>query len=124
MSKNINKSNFLAAYHTQFNIPEYLQSELTLYKRLNWSAEFFLNQWKSNIGTYAAGTIRRYNHIYHVNFCSGCSLGRIKSLLASQGDFQLILSFRKTDGFAGIVLVDFLRASEITDLNQIPELGL
>lgn len=116
MANNINKSQFLAAYYTQFNIPEYLQSELSLYKRLNWSAEFFLNQWKSNIGTYAAGTIRRYNHIYHVNFCAGCSLGRIKSLLASQGDFQLILSFRKTDGFAGIVLVDFLWASEVTDL--------
>ena len=99
-----------AAYHTQFSIPAYLTENLEIYKRLNWSAEYFLSQWESNVGTYAAGTIRRYNHIFHVNFCSECNIGRIKSATQNDPGVQLILSFRKMDKNPAIVLVDFLRS--------------
>lgn len=105
----IYREQFNAAYNTQFNIPEYLQADLDIYKRLNWQASYFLAQWESNIDTYAAGTIRKYNHIFHVNFCSGCSLGKIKNLIANGHNPQLILSFRKYGKYPAIVLVDFLR---------------
>lgn len=98
---------FREAYHTSFAMPEYLIDNLEIYKRLNWSAAYFLNQWESNIGTYAAGTIRRYNHIFHVNFCTGCSIGKIKEKLATNPNLQLDLSFRKSAGIPAIVIVDF-----------------
>ena len=105
----IYKNQFNAAYFTQFNIPDYLISDLDIYKRLNWESKHFLAQWESNIGTYAAGTIRKYNHIFHVTFCSNCSLGRIKDLIAKGHNPQLVLSFRKYHKHAAIVMVDFLR---------------
>jgi hypothetical protein len=98
---------FREAYHTQFSIPTYLQSSLTLYKYLKWDAAYFLNQWNRNIDTYAAGTIRRYNDMYHVQFASGISLGKIKQLLAEGKEFQLALSFRKTKSMPAYVIVDF-----------------
>ena len=61
MSSREYHNQLIAAYHTQFAIPEYLTENLELYKRLNWSASYFMQQWESNIATYAAGTIRRYN---------------------------------------------------------------
>lgn len=104
---------FRAAYYTQFAIPEYLLAVLTNYKRLNWSANYFLAQWNSNVNTYAAGTLRKYNDMYHVNFCKGCSLGKIKSLLDAGHKFQLTLSFRKANKMPAIVMVDFLRADAL-----------
>lgn len=98
---------FRDAYHTQFSIPEYLQQYLTSYKMLKWDAAYFLNQWNRNIDTYAAGTIRRYNELYHVQFCTGCSLGRIKQMLAEGQSFQLALSFRKSAKLPAYVLVSF-----------------
>jgi hypothetical protein len=106
---------FRDAYHTQFSIPEYLQSSLSLYKRLNWSAQYFLNQWYGNAGTYAAGTIRRYNHIYHVQFCTGCSIGQIREKLESNPELQLALSFRTAPGMPSYVIVDFQKHSRTGD---------
>ncbi len=104
---------FREAYITQLSIPTYLQSNLTLYKYLQWDAAYFLNQWNRNIDTYAAGTIRRYNDMYHVQFASGISLGKIKQLLADGNEFQLALSFRKTDKMPAYVIVDFIAADKI-----------
>lgn len=100
---------FRDAYHTQFTIPAYLleKFELDVYKRLDWSAAYFLKQWESNIGTYAAGTIRRYNHIFHVSFCTDCNIGRIKQKLQDNPNLQLILSFRKSPKMPAYVIVDF-----------------
>lgn len=98
---------FREAYHTQFSIPAYLQNKLSIYKRLNWSAAYFMQQWESNIGTYAAGTIRRYNHIFHVSFCSECNIGRIKQKLSENPNLQLALSFRKSHNMPAYVIVDF-----------------
>ena len=102
---------FRDAYHTQFSIPAYLitNSNLVIYKYLKWDAAYFLNQWNRNIDTYAAGTIRRYNELFHVQFCSGISLGRIKDMLDNGQSFQLALSFRKSDKLSAYVLVDFIK---------------
>jgi len=102
-----------AAYHTQFSIPEYLQSSLSLYKRLNWSASYFLHLFYDNAGTYAAGTIRKYNNIHHITFCTGCSIGQIRTRLVANPDLQLVLSFRKHNKMPAVVLVDFLKAESI-----------
>ena len=99
----------MAAYHTQFSIPDYLTEGLEIYKRLNWSASYFIAQWESSRGTYAAGTIRRYNHIFHVNFSQECNIGKIKSQLEADPNTQLILSFRKLPKQPAYVIVDFLR---------------
>lgn len=109
MSSQINSLQFREAYMHQFAMPEYLTTDLSIYKRLNWSAQYFLDQWQSNIGTYAAGTIRRYNHIFHVQFCKGCSLGQIISKLESNPNLQLALSFRKTANLPAYVIVDFIK---------------
>lgn len=110
---NINTSSynlqFREAYTHRFAIPDYLTPNLSYYKRLNWSAAYFLAQWERNIGTYAAGTIHRFNEINHVQFCSACSIGKIKALLASNPELQLDLSFRKAAGLPAYVLVDFLK---------------
>ena len=98
---------FRESYFTSFSIPSQFTSSLSYYKRLNWSASYFLQEWESNIATYAAGTIRRYNRINHVQFCSGCSIGRIKELLTVNPNLQLDLSFRKAEGMPAFVLVDF-----------------
>ena len=98
---------FRESYFTSFSIPSQFIDSLSYYKRLNWSASYFLQEWKSNIATYAAGTIRRYNRINHVQFCSGCSIGRIKELLTVNPNLQLDLSFRKAEGMPAFVLVDF-----------------
>jgi len=98
---------FREAYYTQFSIPAYLQSHLSSYKYLKWSAAYFLNQWNRNIDTYAAGTIRRYNEIFHVQFSANCSLGRIKQMLAEGKSFQLALSFRKSPSLPAYVIIDF-----------------
>lgn len=100
---------FREAYMTRFSMPEYLTTDLQIYKRLNWSAKYFMDQWSSNIGTYAAGTIRRYNHIFHVQFCSGCSIGQILDKLESNPNLQLALSFRKADNLSAFVIVDFIK---------------
>lgn len=109
MSSHINSLQFREAYIHNFTIPEHLQQGLEIYKRLNWSAQYFLDQWQSNIGTYAAGTIRRYNHIFHVQFCSGCSLGQIISKLESNPNLQLALSFRKSATLPAYVIIDFIK---------------
>lgn len=98
---------FRESYFTSFSIPSQFIDSLTYYKRLNWSASYFIAQWESNIGTYAAGTIRRYNQINHVQFCKGCSLGLIKHYLEINPHLQLDLSFRKAEGLPAFVLVDF-----------------
>ena len=98
---------FRESYFTSFSIPFQFTQNLSYYKRLNWSASYFLQQWESNVATYAAGTIRRYNQINHVQFCKGCSIGRIKELLAVNPELQLDLSFRKAEGMPAFVLVDF-----------------
>ena len=98
---------FRESYFHHFAIPFDYMPVLDYYKRLNWSASYFLQQWESNIATYAAGTIRRYNQINHVQFCKGCSIGRIKELLAVNPELQLDLSFRKAEGMPAFVLVDF-----------------
>lgn len=98
---------FRESYFTSFCIPAQFTSSLSYYKRLNWSASYFLQEWESNIATYAAGTIRRYNRINHVQFCSGCSIGKIKSMLETYPNLQLDLSFRKAEGMPAFVLVDF-----------------
>ncbi len=110
---------FREAYYTQFSIPAYLADKLTYYKRLNWSAKYFLEQWNSNISTYAAGTIRRYNNINHVAFSSGCSLGLIKHWLAKNPDLQLDLSFRKSPNMPAFVIVDFRNADKAVMQMQI-----
>jgi hypothetical protein len=102
---------FREAYHTQFTIPDYLTESLTIYKYLKWDAAFFLAQWESNIGTYAAGTIRRYNQIFHVQFAKDISLGKIKSLLDNGNSFQVALSFRKTNKLPAMVIVDFVASA-------------
>ena len=112
MSSNKQSLQFREAYHHHFAIQSHLQSDLSYYKRLHWSTAYFLAQWNSNISTYAAGTIRRYNQIHHVNFCSGCSLGKIKLLLESYPNLQLDLSFRKAEGLPAFVLVDFIQADK------------
>lgn len=101
---------FRTNYYHNFAVSEEFLKDLEIYKRLNWSAQYFLDQWNSNIGTYAAGTIRRYNHIFHVQFASGCSLGQIKELLISD-DFQLDLSFRKSANLPAIVIIDFKKGN-------------
>lgn len=100
---------FRESYTHSFAIPDYLTTDLSIYKRLNWSAAYFMDQWSSNIGTYAAGTIRRYNHIFHVQFCSGCSIGAIIQKLESNPNLQLALSFRKADNLPAYVIVDFIK---------------
>lgn len=103
---------FREAYHTSFAIPPAFHSYLTYYKRSNWSAAYFLSQWEKNIGTYAAGTIHKYNEINHVQFCSSCSLGKIKSLIEKYPNLQISLSFRKAPNMPAYVLVDFLTADK------------
>ena len=103
---------FREAYITQFSIPEYLQCHLTLYKYLKWDAAYFLNQWNRNIDTYAAGTIRRYNELFHVQFAANCSLGKIKLHLAEGKQMQLALSFRKSHKMPAYVIVDFAGMGE------------
>lgn len=114
---------FRESYYTGFTIPSQFAEMLAYYKRVNWSAAYFLNQWESNIGTYAAGTIRRYNQINHVQFCAGCSIGQIKFLLETYPELnlQLDLSFRKANGMPAFVLVDFKQADKkfiLESLNQ------
>lgn len=112
---------FREAYYTQFTIPEYLTSELTLYKYLKWDAAFFLAQWDRNIDTYAAGTIRRYNEIFHVQFAANISLGKIKDLLSKGNSFQLALSFRKTHKLPAMVIVDFVASSREFQVTELTE---
>ena len=109
---------FSESYFTSFSIPEQFLRNLSYYKRLHWSASYFLQQWESNVGTYAAGTIRRFNHINHVQFCSECSIGRIKELLEINPALQLDLSFRKSDGLPAFVLVDFCMADKSNLLKE------
>ena len=106
------QNQFREAYITRFAIPEYLLGNLTYYKRLNWSAAYFLAQWEKNVGTYAAGTIHRFNEINHVQFCPSCNIGRIKQLVEIHPDMQLTLSFRKAKGLPAYVIVDFLTADK------------
>lgn len=100
---------FREAYHSQFYIPAYLSGNLEIYKRLNWSAEYFIENWNKGIGTSHAACILRYGHMFHINFCKDCSLSRIKLALETNPNTQLILSFRKTPKLPALVLVDFLR---------------
>lgn len=109
MTNNTYQIQFSEAYHTRFAIPEYLTSRLSLYKISKWSASYFISQWESNIDTYAAGTIRKYNLMFHVNFCSSCSLDAIRRKLKDNPNLQIALSFRKADKLSAYVLVDFIR---------------
>jgi hypothetical protein len=113
---------FREAYHTQFSIPTYLQSSLTLYKYLKWDAAYFLNQWNRNIDTYAAGTIRRYNELFHVQFSSGISLGKIKQMLEEGNSFQLALSFRKCKQMPAYVIVDFVASAREFSVSHLVEM--
>lgn len=101
---------FRESYFSHLQIPQHLllTEKPEIYKCLHWQCSHFVKEWESNIGTYAAGTIRRYNHIFHVQFAKRCSLGKIKSLLSTGDNPQLILSFRKSPGLPAVVIVDFL----------------
>lgn len=100
---------FKEAYNSQFEIPPFLipSNKLSIYKRFVWSASFFLSQWEKNAGTYAAGTIHRYNHIFHCNFVTGCSIGKIKSALTKGENPQITISFRKSPNLPAVCIVDF-----------------
>ena len=102
---------FRESYYTQFSVPSYLQSRLTLYKRSVWSASYFLKCWEANIGKITAGTLPKYNGLFHIQFCSGCSISAIKTLLALEPTLQITLSFRQADNMPDLVLVDFQRAT-------------
>ena len=110
---------FRESYTHNFTIPSQFKSLLTYYKMSKWSASYFISQWEKNIGTYAAGTIHKYNEINHVQFCYSCSLGKIKSMLSSNPDLQLVLSFRKAQGLPAYVLVDFIQADKSANLDLI-----
>ena len=122
------KVQFQEAFHSQFSVPEYLLSNLTIYKRLVWNSTFFLGQWAQNVGTVKAGTVVRYGNLYHVNFCSGVSLDKIKSLVAQGYNPKLTLSFRtaKNPSMPSVVLVDFQRVTitEIVESHNIPAINL
>lgn len=95
----------LHEYYHSFTIadPKYLDQ----YKLLKWDASYFLNNWHNMAGTKLAGTIQRYMHIYHVQFCKGCSYDKIRIALAANPETKLALSFRKAAGLPAYVLVDF-----------------
>lgn len=104
--------NFREAYINNFTIPACYSHNLTYYKMSKWSAAYFLSQWEKNIGTYAAGTIHKYNEINHVQFCKSCSIGKIKSLLSQHPNLQVLLSFRKAPGMPAYVIVDFISSDK------------
>lgn len=104
---------FRESYYSQFSIPEHLTAELKVYKYLQMPVRKFLDHWYENAGTYAAGTLRRYNHIHHVQFCKGVSIGRLKVMLAKNPEMQLRLSFRKAVGMPAFVLVDLLGIDKV-----------
>lgn len=99
------KSEFHNAYTSQFALPAEMQQQLTHYKYLKWDSDFFLGNWESNAGTYAAGTIHRYNQLFHVQFCHSLSIGALKQLRDAGESIQLALSFRKAAGMPAYVLV-------------------
>lgn len=112
-SRNAYFLQFREAYYTQFSIPEYLQARLTLYKRSVWSAEFFLACWDSSADAITAGTVAKYNSLFHIEFCSGCSLQKIRELNSQSANLQLALSFRTAKNFPSYVLVDFQRVQNV-----------
>lgn len=105
---------FQAAYATKFTIPEYLPDfhKLIIYKRLVWSSSLFLHHWEKNIGTYAAGTLHKYNEIFHCNFINSCCIGKIKTALLAGENPELTISFRKHPRFPAIAVIDFNRSSQ------------
>ncbi len=104
---NQNTEYFLHSYYNSFQMPEQFFSRLQHYKRLKWDASYFLYCWDYNIGTKLAGTIQRYMQLYHVQFCKGCSLQKIKNAVAANPETKVTLSFRKAQGLPAYVLVDF-----------------
>ena len=75
---------FNTEYTSSFTISPENQKQLTHYKYLKWNSDFFLGMWEANVGTYAAGTIHRYNQIFHVQFCHSLSIGALKQLRSEQ----------------------------------------
>lgn len=100
---------FREAYINNFTIPAQYADFLNYYKLSKWSAAYFISQWERNIGTYAAGTIHKYNEINHVQFCPGCSIGQIKESIVKNPNRQIVLSFRKAPGLPAYVIVDFTK---------------
>lgn len=111
------RNQFVAAYYTQFAIPEYCSQTLTIYKRLVWSAQYFLSSWNLSVGTISAGTIVRYGKLFHIEFIKGCSLSKIKAAIAAGENPQITLSFRATKSYnlPNLVLVDFCYAGDCND---------
>ena len=100
---------FNDAYFSHFALSQQSAASCTLYKLLKWKVSYFLSQWDANVGTVKAGTILRYNNLYHVQFCSDVSLTRLRSLAAENPDAQLLLSFRKSGNMPALVLVQISR---------------
>lgn len=101
----MSSNNFHTEYTSSFTISKENQQLLTHYKYLKWESDFFLAMWESNIGTYAAGTISRYNNIFHVSFTNGVTIGKLKQLRSNNCTVQLALSFRKAAGLPAYVIV-------------------
>lgn len=106
MSLNSNSAlSFNEAYTSRFALSPEHAAQCTHYKYLKWDSDFFLAMWEANVGTYAAGTIHRYNNIFHVQFCHSLSIGALKQLRAAGEGIKLSLSFRKAAGKPAYVLV-------------------
>ena len=97
--------NFITEYTSKFSISAAAQQQCTHYKYLKWNSNYFLQQWEANAGTYAAGTVHRYNQIFHVVFTNGVTIGKLKEMHSNNGSAQLALSFRKAEGMPAYVIV-------------------
>lgn len=109
---------FIHEYFANFNISSQNMDKITHYKLLKWDASFFLQQWNKNIGTYAAGTIRRYNEMFHVQFCN-CSISKLRA----NPNAKLMLSFRKAEGMPAFVMVMIADREQLTELPKSIELN-
>lgn len=97
--------NFIESYYSNFTLQQHHAELCSHYKMLNWSVSYFLHQWDSQVGTVCAGTVVRYGKLFHVNFCNGISLDKLRLMAAANPQKQLHLSFRKSGNLPAIVIV-------------------